>query len=495
MTDTASSASFAAPAVNGSSDAAGTNGANHAHERAPRLVPGAVLGELDASTTRQMYLLSLPDGRNFQLAGPLYHLATLLDGERTHAEVAAALSERIGRPVSADEVYTIVETKLGPLGILAPAGKLSEGPAPFGGFGFGFGGGFGGAPWGGAPPMPDAPLGIVGRVSLVPARVLEPLAEAVKHLFNPLLAVPVLTLIVLAHVYTYQQLLPRLAEFNPFAIPLAVLLLGPLAVQAVTPWHELGHAAAARSFGARHGPLGVGLMGLTVVAFVEVTDIWRLPRRQRLVVDLGGLYFQSMSVIVLAAWALVSGDPTPLWVVLVMDMAMLMNVNPLFKLDGYWAVSDATGIINLHQRVGEQLRTAVARVVLAGARLLHIGPLAESTRLRQAAAGTAALSAYAGGARVALVLYSVLFVITAVYFLLMFVLIVPVLVISYPLLVGLAVMAVTGLIAGTADPAMSVGIILQFLFVTLMLVALVGMLVPVVLMATGRRPRPPGWRG
>lgn len=80
MTDTASSASFAAPAVNGSSDAAGTNGASHAQERAPRLLPGAVLGELDASTTRQTYLLSLPDGRNFQLAGPLYHLATLLDG-------------------------------------------------------------------------------------------------------------------------------------------------------------------------------------------------------------------------------------------------------------------------------------------------------------------------------------------------------------------------------------------------------------------------------
>ena len=101
-------------------------------------------------------------------------------------------------------------------------------------------------------------------------------------------------------------------------------------------------------------------MGLMLVAYVEVHDIWRLPRKQRLVVDLGGVYFQSMAVILLAAFAWAIHNPMVLWLVLFLDFSMLLNVNPLFKLDGYWAVSDATGIPNLHQRVGDQLRKVAA---------------------------------------------------------------------------------------------------------------------------------------
>jgi len=67
----------------------------------PRLLPGVELGELDSGSTEQAYLLTLPDGRNFQLARPLYHLASLLDGERTTAEVAAELSATLaGRSAS-----------------------------------------------------------------------------------------------------------------------------------------------------------------------------------------------------------------------------------------------------------------------------------------------------------------------------------------------------------------------------------------------------------
>jgi hypothetical protein len=332
---------------------------------------------------------------------------------------------------------------------------------------------------------------------VLPARVLEPLANAVKHLYHPLLALPILALIVLAHVYTYQELGPRLAEFNPLQppMPLLVLLLGPFLAQLTTPWHELGHAAAARYFGARHGPLGVGFMGLMLVAFVEVTDIWRLPRWQRLVVDLGGMYFQSMAAILLAAWAWQTGDVTALWIVLMLDFAMLLNVNPLFKLDGYWAVSDATGILNLHQRVGEQVRQFGAGAVLGLGRALRIGPLLRSERLQRVTAATHGLGAYGTGSRVAIALYSAPFVLTAIYFGFMFILIVPMMIISYIPLLGLTLMSAHGLLSGTANSIeMSIMVIMQFVFVNLMLVGLAAMVVPLVRMGLGRRPRLPGWR-
>lgn len=458
-----------------------------------RLLPGIELGELDSGSTEQAYLLTLPDGRNYQLARPLYHLASLLDGERTTAEVADALSTHLGRPISVDEVTAIVEQKLAPLGILAPPEDAASwgfdgsfGASAMGGPGLG--GGFGGFPGFGGPGQgsADRSLGIMGRLPVLPARYLEPLANAVKYLYAPVIAIPVLMLIALAHVYAYRELGPRLVDLNPFTIPLAVVLLGPIAAQLTTPWHELGHAAAARYFRARHGPLGVGLMGMMLVAYVEVTGIWRLPRRQRLVVDLGGVYFQSMAVILLAAFAWATGDHTALWLVLFLDFAMLFNVNPLFKLDGYWAVSDATGIPNLHQRVGEQLRKAAANVVFQPATWLGIGGLRDSSRLREAAAGSRALEAYGTGGRVAIAVYSALFLLSAVYFSFLLIMFVPVLVISYPMLAGLALMAVVGLLGGSTDPGMSVMILLQFVFGTLMLVALVGMLWPLALMALGR---------
>jgi putative peptide zinc metalloprotease protein len=445
----------------------------------PTLLPGVALDDLDTGANDQRYLLTLPDGRNFQLAAPLYHLASLLDGRRSHAETADALSDRIGRPVSASEVEAIITRKLAPLGILTTEAVPGFGPLAMGSL----------------PAAPDAPLGILARLPLVPSRYLEPLADTVKHLYSPFLAVPMLLLIVIAHVFVYQQLGPHLAEFNPFTVPLVVLLLAPLMIQGVTPWHELGHAAAARYFGARHGPLGVGLMGITLVAYVEVTDIWRLPRRQRFFVDVGGVYFQSMSVILLALWAWATGDVAPLFVALAMDFAMLMNLNPLFKLDGYWAVSDATGIPNLHLRVGEQLGFVASTNILRLARLLRIRRLLDNQHLQRAATPSESMSGFGGGARLALALYSILFVLSAVYFVLMMIILMPMLLISYPMLALMAVTAIPAVMAGAIEPGVAAVILLQFFFVSMMLVAVIGAVVSLVLAALRRRRQPPGGFG
>jgi hypothetical protein len=444
-----------------------------------RLLPGVRLGELDSGASQQAYLLTMPDGRHFQVAGALYHLASLLDGERDTTTVAAELSQRIGRRVTAEEVETIVEQKLAPLGILVPPGL------PTFGFEMGAGGAFGAPP----PVAPDAALGIMGRLPLVPGRIFEPLANTAKHLYNPWLAVPILAAIVFAHVYAYTQLAPQMVTFNPLTISPLVLLLVLLAVQVVIPWHELGHAAAARHFGARHGPMGVGLMGMGIVAYVDVGDVWRLPRRQRLVVDLGGVYFQSMSIIVCALWAWATANPSALWIVLAMDLAMLMNLNPLFKLDGYWAVSDATGIPNLHHRVGEQLGCFVASNLLRVGRVLHLRPLQQSRRLQAVAAVNGDLAAYGAAARLALGLFSVLFVLFAAYFLLFLVLIVPMIALSYPFYVLMSIAAVGAAFTGVGDGGLALMMVLLTFFATLLLLNLALAAVSLIRAARSRKRR------
>ncbi|HLI28793.1 MAG TPA: hypothetical protein VKZ60_17140 [Chloroflexota bacterium] len=425
---------------------------------APRLLPGVRLTELDSGASQQMYLLRLPNGRHFQLAGPLYHLVSLLDGQRTPAAIAVELGARLGRPITAEEVATIIDRKLAPLGILATADAPERPPAP----------------------TVDSALGVVARLPVVPARVLEPVAEALKWLYAPPVALGLVLAIVLAHVYSYQQLAPLLATLSPINFPLVAVLAAMVCVQLVLPWHELGHAAAARYFGARHGPMSIGLLGPMLAAMVEVTDVWHLTRRQRLVVDLGGVYFQSMSVLVLAAMAAATGSALPLWVVLAMDVSMLMNLNPLFKLDGYWAVSDATGITNLHQRVGQQLSTLTASALLRLGRLLRIAALAEHPVLHFLAAQENQLRAYGASARVALALFATLFVLSLLYFLLLTFVLLPALVLSYPLLAVAAWNSARALLEGIGEPTTHILLLVQFGFATLLLIGLAGMAVRLV---------------
>ena len=55
--------------------------------------------------------------------------------------------------------------------------------------------------------------------------------------------------------------------------------------------HELGHASACRHYGIQHGSVGFGLYLNFPVFYTDVSGIWRLPRLQRLSVNMAGIYF------------------------------------------------------------------------------------------------------------------------------------------------------------------------------------------------------------
>jgi putative peptide zinc metalloprotease protein len=46
-------------------------------------------------------------------------------------------------------------------------------------------------------------------------------------------------------------------------------------------------------------------------------------------------------------------------VIWLLNLMMLMTLNPVFKMDGYWLLSDLSGLRNLHQRMEETLVGAV----------------------------------------------------------------------------------------------------------------------------------------
>src|SRR5688572_32387267 len=76
-----------------------------------------LLGALRGSGYRDTpYLVRRVDGQTFQLTPLLYQLLEAIDGRRDLAELAMAVSERIGKHADPDDVHYLVEEKLRPLG-------------------------------------------------------------------------------------------------------------------------------------------------------------------------------------------------------------------------------------------------------------------------------------------------------------------------------------------------------------------------------------------
>jgi putative peptide zinc metalloprotease protein len=115
-------------------------------------------------------------------------------------------------------------------------------------------------------------------------------------------------------------------------------------------FHELGHASACKYFGIQHGGIGFGLYLNFPVLYTNVTEVWKLKRGQRCVVNLAGVYFQSYWLILLLVAFFVTGNDMLRYLILIMNLGFAMTLNPFFKFDGYWIASDLLGVPNLRQR-------------------------------------------------------------------------------------------------------------------------------------------------
>jgi len=134
--------------------------------------------------------------------------------------------------------------------------------------------------------------------------------------------------------------------------------------------HELGHLAACVKYRASHGGLGMGLYWCIPVFFAEVHGAWLLARRERAAVDAGGLYMQGAYLVLLGATYVALGAPCVLAAIVCTHYLMLHTLNPVLKYDGYWLLSDLTGIHNLHQSVRRIAASAWHALCLGQATLL-----------------------------------------------------------------------------------------------------------------------------
>ena len=120
--------------------------------------------------------------------------------------------------------------------------------------------------------------------------------------------------------------------------------------------HEFGHASAAARYGCEKLNIGLGVYLYFVVFYTELSEAWALPRRHRAIIDLGGFYFQSLYLGVLSVLGMATGSPIYLYAFLLTEAALATCLNPFFRMDGYWLLSDLFGILDLRRATGHTLK-------------------------------------------------------------------------------------------------------------------------------------------
>jgi putative peptide zinc metalloprotease protein len=305
------------------------------------LAPGLeLLGLVEGSGLHHdSYLVRRGDGQVLQVSPIVQLVLTEVRPDRTADEVADRVSDSYGRRLSVDGLDHLVSTRLEPLGLLVRGGgtdTVETEPAP-------------------PPPRARPLLSLSLRGVILPTRAVGVVADVLRPLFLTPVVVLVVAAGVAVDVVVYRAGDPGLALQEVLATP--ALLLGLWAVLTLAGLvHELGHATACRYGGARPGAIGFGVYLLFPAFYTDVTDSYRLPRAGRLRVDLGGLYFNVLCVIVLGATYLATGDGLFLLALLVMHLQMLEQLVPAVRLDGYFVLSDLAGVPDLFARVGPVLR-------------------------------------------------------------------------------------------------------------------------------------------
>jgi len=210
----------------------------------------------------------------------------------------------------------------------------------------------------------DTPMPTSARPFLISWTLLSPqsaarMAAHLGWLFRPQLVIVLVAAFTVMHATVLQSAIHLVHDAWTIQETVALALLFLFSGLA----HELGHIAACRYFRCPHGGIGFGLYVIFPVWYADVTHAWQLRPRQRAVVDLGGVYFQSILLIAIDAVALGSGDPLALKLVWLVTFAMLFTLNPVFKFDGYWLLSDLSGLHNLHQQVSRSVCALIARAM------------------------------------------------------------------------------------------------------------------------------------
>jgi putative peptide zinc metalloprotease protein len=258
----------------------------------------------------------------------------LKDSEYDNFEsIVKIINEELGIKASLEEVKKLIYEKLAPSGIIEMEGVEVSKVNPLDYL---------------TVRMPLFSAKLVGKVSWIFKNFFEPnffyiSAIAMLCFIIPLVTIP-------SYIESMKTMTAQETFIATFLAMSGILL------------HELGHASACRKFGARHGGIGLGFYLISPVLYADVTDVWKLRQRERIIVNLAGLYMQLLLCTLAGIIFMFTYNGMALLFIYINLLSFITNLNPFFRYDGYWVLSDAVKIHNLRRKAFRAVKEFIVQL-------------------------------------------------------------------------------------------------------------------------------------
>ncbi|HEX7330400.1 MAG TPA: hypothetical protein VF290_02810 [Pyrinomonadaceae bacterium] len=286
---------------------------------------------LDAASDRAMVLCEVPAQNDstirFAMPADLLELLKMFDGRRDVAEVFAAYDKLNPGKYSLEKVENLIRSFLLPKSLLVDLNTPAFLPEI----------------------SSKRTTYIFGKVRLFPQHVVYPVAKLFGWAFDKRVVLLWLALFILSHLLFYLWIFPNHPTHgthfggSTFSAVMLLSLLGAFI-------HETGHASALVSYGCKQTEIGFGMYLYYPVLYTDVSEAWKLSRQRRAMIDVAGIYFQSVFQMLLLGLFFINGSPVLIYFFLFNDLIMFRTMNPFLRMDGYWLVADLFGIYNLRQQ-------------------------------------------------------------------------------------------------------------------------------------------------
>lgn len=264
-----------------------------------------------------------------------YEILQLVNGKNSLAEITTIFNTNNKQKITSEIVHQLLYNKLAKYGILENKNVVVE-------------------------PLSRASYLKLSFI-IIPANTVNIIANWFTFLFNSstIRVVTLLSLLVplIIGINYYHLLKPFVNDLSEirFAFILPISFIGVLL-------HELGHAAAAKHYGINSRGIGFGFYLFSPVFFADVTKAWRLTPKQRVVIDLAGIYFELIYISLLLFIFMLTKEVNFLLVSFILFIDIFYNLDPFLRTDGYWVVADGLKIPNLRKQSITKLKVFLKKI-------------------------------------------------------------------------------------------------------------------------------------
>ncbi|EEM31758.1 peptidase [Bacillus cereus] len=293
----------------------------------PKLIPFKVYN-MDVWEEGPRYLIKFNNGLQLKVTESLRNLFNYMDGTTSIEDICTMVQKNHDGNITINELTELINEHLLPKGILVGSEKKASHHSA-----------------------------ITFRIAVFHASHLKKVSKYFEFLYSwgVLFLFSICFTISLIHYFLQtntEDIANTFGSIYKFSIAILLLLFSLII-------HEFGHIVAAYRYKIQPRDVGVGLYMMRPVLFVDLSDTWRLPRGQRVVIDLGGIYFELWIFIFFELLYFISGYQGFFVANQFILITVLYNLYPFLQYDGFWVLTDALGIANLHTRTFQLVKSGL----------------------------------------------------------------------------------------------------------------------------------------